>query len=361
MTRKYLIIITALFFAVASAGLFFQYANYLLRDFQVEQMRAQYTWNRVQDANREASEDLPIEQENSQVSLFLAGDVMLSRTVGQKMLKNGYDYPFQEMRQYIESADIAFANLEAPFLDGEAVLTGSFTFRADEQSAPALASAGFDVVSLANNHILNKGQAGLDKTFELLQESNIQGCGAFEKSSGADEIKIIEKNNIKFAFLCYAYGPDYYKYTDLKGGMNLMEQEKLLKDLQVAETMADWVIVSIHDGIEYEHHSSEHQQGFARLAIDNGADMVVGHHPHVVQEVEIYKDKYIFYSLGNFIFDQMWSEATRQGLAVMLRIDKEKVLEVEYLPVIIEDYAQPRPAEGSDKDEVLEFIAINKS
>lgn len=299
--------------------------------------------------------------EENDISIFFAGDVMLSRVVGQKMVTKGYHYPFEEMQKYISNADIAFANLESPIISGEPVGTGSFVFRADPEAAEALAWAGFDIVNLANNHILNKGQEGLLKTFEYLEKNNIEYCGADINSQSLDlNIKVLEKSNIKVAFLCYGYGPDYYQATEDQAGMRLTDELKLKKDLIKAREQADIIIVSMHEGVEYEHASRPAQQDFAHLAIDHGADLVVGHHPHVVQEVELYKNKYILYSLGNFVFDQMWSTATKQGLAVKVILDKDNIKHVEFIPIMIEDYAQPRLATNKERDKILKYLQLDK-
>ncbi|MFH0987945.1 MAG: CapA family protein [Parcubacteria group bacterium] len=295
----------------------------------------------------------PIEQifvkENKTVSLFAVGDIMLSRNVGQKMVKyDDYHYPFLNFQELISSADIAFGNLESPIIAGAVVKTGSFSFRADPQVAEALNWAGFDVLSLANNHILNQGQSGLDKTIDYLSGQDIDYCGA-QKGEG-DRLKIKEVRGLKIGFLCYAYGPT--------GSSNVFEmnEAQLQSDLEKAKGKVDFIVVSMHDGVEYAPVNSTHQQKFARAAIDAGADLIIGHHTHVVQNMEQYKGKYIFYSLGNFVFDQMWSTETRQGLAIRVDIDKSGVQSVDYYPLVIDDYSQPRQANATERDSVLKRL-----
>ena len=292
-------------------------------------------------------------------SLLAVGDVMLSRMVGQKMVKyDDYHYPFLKVQSLLSSADIAFGNLESPIIAGAPVLTGSFVFRADPETAESLDWAGFDVMTLANNHSLNMNEVGLQSTFDHLEKYFIDYCGAAESLDELDnQLVIKEVNKYKVGFLGYAYGPDYYE-ADTGPGIALMHESRLVKDVQSAKGKVDFLVVTMHDGVEYEHESSTHQQKFAHLAIDQGADLVIGHHPHVVQELEIYKDKYIFYSLGNFVFDQMWSEETRQGMAVKLRINMDGVQEVEYFPVVIDDFAQPRLADENEKEEILKYLQL---
>lgn len=285
------------------------------------------------------------------VSLFAVGDIMLSRNVGQKMVSyNDYHYPFLKLKNLISLADISFGNLESPIIGGPPVKEGSFLFRADPQSAESLSFTGFDILSLANNHILNQGKAGLDKTIDYLSGQNIDYCGA-QKAAG-DRLKVVVSKDFKIGFLCYSYGPT--------GSINVFEmnQKQLLADLKAAQGKADFIVVSMHDGIEYSHDNSVHQSEFARAAIDNGADLVVGHHPHAVQNMEQYKGKYIFYSLGNFVFDQMWSIDTREGMAVKFVITKSGVQSIEYYPIVIDDYSQPRLANDNEKGEILKYLKL---
>jgi gamma-polyglutamate biosynthesis protein CapA len=309
------------------------------------------------DANVANNRNANDANEDMEISFVAVGDMMLSRNVGKKMVKNGYDYPFEKITEVISSADLAFGNLESPILAGDPVNTGSFLFRADEEAAISLEKTGFDVLNLANNHVLNMGQEGLINTFAKLNENKMDYCGA-GKDSTDDRILIRDVKGMKIAFLCYSYGPSEYRVTKNKAGLYINDEEDLIKDLANVKDKADFVIVSMHDGIEYEHTSSLRQQNFARSAIDYGADLVIGHHPHVVQEAEVYKGKYIFYSLGNFIFDQMWSQATREGLAVKFVIGYEGVKKIDFYPVIIEDYSQPRLVDEGERDKILDYVGL---
>ena len=129
-------------------------------------------------------------------------------------------------------------------------------------------------------------------------------------------------------------------------------------DVMELRERVDIIVVSMHDGTEYAHASNVNQQKFAHTAIESGADLVIGHHPHVVQEVEMYQGKYIFYSLGNFIFDQMWSIDTRQGLAVKILLDKSGVKDVSYVPIMIDDYSQPRLADEKESAVIQKYLNL---
>ncbi|MFH0779228.1 MAG: CapA family protein [Parcubacteria group bacterium] len=325
-------------------------------------------WQKQQ--NVDTAEPAKPQEAGKTISLFAVGDIMLSRNVGQKMVEyKDYHYPFLKLKNLISAADISFGNLESPIVAGAPVKEGSFLFRADPASAESLAFAGFDMLSLANNHILNQGKAGLDKTINYLSEQNVGYCGA-EKKAG-DRLKIFTADDFKVGFFCYSYGP-----TGLPAGQAgsadvfEMNQKQLLADLKSATTAggrgpaqsgkgkADFIVVSMHDGVEYSHDNSVHQAEFARAAIDSGADLVIGHHPHVIQNMEQYKGKYIFYSLGNFVFDQMWSLDTRQGVAVKFVITKSGVQSIEYYPIMIDDYSQPRLANDSERGAILKYLKL---
>jgi poly-gamma-glutamate synthesis protein (capsule biosynthesis protein) len=277
-------------------------------------------------------------------TLIAFGDIMLSRNVAGKMRLYGNDYPFLKMMTALSSADIAFANLENPITAGPIVPTGSFTFHADPGSEIALKQSGIDIVSLANNHSPNYGEKGLLDTITYLDQQSVLHAGAGKDLSAALEPAVIERNGVKFAFVAFNdtdVVPPSYGAGVNHAGTALIDFDHLHQAMVKAKSLADVVIVSMHAGTEYTPEANKRQIAFAHAAIDEGADVVIGHHPHVVQNIEKYKDKYIFYSLGNFIFDQMFSDETRNGLGIRLSFVDKKVVKVELLPVLIEDYAQP--------------------
>jgi len=310
------------------------------------------------ETNEILNEVKNLAQRPEQISVILVGDIMLSRTVNEKMKNYGnYFYPFEKTDYFLNGADITFGNLESPIYSGRRIPSGSFTFDADPRVAENLSKAGFDVLSLANNHAGNTGSDGFLKSFELLNENNIQYVGAEKNKQFLSNHKVItEANGIKIGWLAYAYGPGIYAVLENSPGMALMDVEKLKKDIAELKPKVDHVFVSMHAGAEYTENISNQQRSFARAAIDSGAGLVVGHHPHVVQRMEKYKQGYIFYSLGNFVFDQMWSENTRRGLAVRAILDKNKINEFQYFPVKIYDYAQPRFSQANDLENVYKRL-----
>jgi len=279
----------------------------------------------------------------SLVSGLFVGDVMLSRGVAYQIEKNNnLYYPFEQIKDFLSKNDFVFANLESPIIDGRKIKSGEMIFRTDEKLAPILKEMGFSVFSLANNHILNLGEKGLLNTFKILNENKIIFVGAGENFETAHQFKIIEKNGIKFAFLAYAEKYFAPEAKENEPGVALMNLEQLKNDVEKARQKADFVIVSMHAGEEYKDYPSSSQINFAHYAIDAGADLVIGHHPHVIESIEKYKNGYIFYSLGNFIFDQMWSNETREAIALRIIFTPHDIKTIQIYPILIENYSQPK-------------------
>lgn len=294
-----------------------------------------------------------------EVTMIAVGDIMLSRAVAKRMRQYGYEYPFASTTEFLRSADITFGNLETSITPGPEVLSFEMSFRADPESAGALRDAGFDVLSLANNHTPNFGETGLQDTLRYLDDVGIVSVGA-GTDTRANQPMLVTAHGIIFAFLAYTDDdmvPASYEATQERVGTAFMHVERMQTAVRSAKENADIVIVSMHSGTEYEFFPNDSQVAFARAAIDAGAELVLGHHPHVVQTMELYRDKYIFYSLGNFIFDQMWSQDTRDGIAVKVVFTKKGLSRVSYHPSEIHDYAQPRLLEpGPHADRILERL-----
>ncbi|MFA6252107.1 MAG: CapA family protein [Candidatus Paceibacterota bacterium] len=292
------------------------------------------------------------------VKLIAVGDIMLSRAVNAKMVRHGDDYPFLKMKDYLGDGDIVFGNLESPIASGGPITNEGMVFRARPGVEKSIKNAGFNVLSVANNHMGNQGQDGVESTIKALQSLNIKTVGA-GKGEEASKPAIMEKNGLKFAFLAYTDGsiiPSSYEAKGNSYGVVYMDENRLKNDIESAKKEADFVIISMHAGIEYRYHPSASQINFAHKAVDNGADMVIGHHPHQIQDVEKYKGKYIFYSLGNFVFDQEWSRETKQGLFAEIYFNKDGVFDYNLTPILISDYAQPDIADEAMSVDVLKNI-----
>jgi poly-gamma-glutamate capsule biosynthesis protein CapA/YwtB (metallophosphatase superfamily) len=299
-----------------------------------------------------SEETIEVKTPDPIVTLMAVGDVMLSRDVDTKIQKyQDYTYPFLKTADLLKSADITFGNLESPITPGRKINTNEMVFRADPEVVEGLNLAGFDVLTLANNHSLNFGKEGLNDTFGYLKDTGIEYIGAGESVSEAYLPTIREAGYITFAFLGYSYAGkalDSYESLEYNPTVAFMDTEKMIVDVEQATNLADYVIVSMHDGYEYQFTPNQHQKDFAHAAIDAGAALVVGHHPHVVQTMEEYNNGFILYSLGNFVFDQMWSQETREGIIAEIAFSKRGIEGFEFFPIIIEDYSQPRLANAEE-------------
>ncbi len=250
-------------------------------------------------------------------TLYFVGDMMLDRSVRTSVVKNfGGDYNklFENLGE-LKNADILFGNLEGDVSDIGNNVGSKYSFRMDPLVLPALRNAGFDIVSFANNHVGDWNVPAFTDTLARLSSEGILQTGAGLTKSEAENPAIIEKNGVRFGFIGFSdVGPNWLKATSTTPGILLASDPRLGEIIKNAKADVDVLITSFHWGIEYKKVHNVVQEKIAHLAIDSGADMVIGHHPHVIQDIEIYKDKPIVYSLGNFIFDQYFSKDTMEGM-----------------------------------------------
>ncbi len=275
------------------------------------------------------------------ISLLFVGDIMLSRSVGEKIEEIGdYRYPFLESAEFLRQADLTFANLESPISARGRNQGSQYSFRADPRTVEGLTFAGFDVVSLANNHIWDWGSEALTDTVSILETNGIETVGAGRNYEEANQPVVKEVSGNKIAFLAYTnLYPEGLEAGESRPGISDFDSAQ--KKIVEAKEVADIVVVSLHWGDEYGSRSNQVQQTIGRSLVDAGADLVIGHHPHVIEEIEPYGDGWIIYSLGNFVFDQNFSKATREGLAVFAKVQQKKVVSLETIKVEISPAFQP--------------------
>lgn len=285
-------------------------------------------------------------QEEWPLTMIFVGDIMLDR--GVEAIVNNYDnyrYPFLKTFEILKSADLAFGNLEGPISDSGQKQGSIYSFRFKPQVIEGLKFAGFDVLSLANNHILDYGREALEDTISILKENNIIPIGAGENYLEANNPIIKEINGVKIAFLGYALmNPKSYEASKDYSGISSFELERVKNEVKMLKTLdiTDIVIVSFHWGEEYQTRSNKTQQEIGRALAEAGADLIIGHHPHIVQELERYKNSWIAYSLGNFIFDQNFSDETMNGLMLKVEIQDKKIKNIEPVDVKIDNSFQPQ-------------------
>lgn len=291
------------------------------------------------------------------VVVYGVGDVMLSRTVEDRMKAYGYDYPFTAIEEYFGEADMVVGNLETPLVEGPRVVPYQMSFRAPPESATVLAGVGFSMVSLANNHTFNQRRAGIFKTMETLDAAGVGHVGAGETLADATTLRVVEIKGVKLGFLGFAQPylvPEVYQAGDGQPGLAILETSLLEDVVPAAAAKVDHLIVLVHWGNEYNHVPNGHQKSWGHQLVDLGADVVLGHHPHVIQSAECYADGIIFYSLGNFVFDQL-EPATKVG-AVAELVFRGNILEsVGARAVRIHNLAQPRLVEeGRESERILQ-------
>lgn len=255
-------------------------------------------------------------------TILLGGDVMLGRTVMSKSLDMGDSrYPFAKISKFLQSADISMVNLENPVVENCMRHYEGLIFCAPPEMLDSLVFAGIDIVNLANNHTLNHGKDGLLQTIRFLDEKGIA-------YTGLGRLTIREIDGIKYGFLGFNFVDKAPTEDDYK----------LISD---SDKKVDNLIVNVHWGVEYQGHPSTSQREWAKKIIENGADIIVGHHPHWVQDIDHIGGKPVYYSLGNLVFDQMWSEKTKMGLMVEFTFEDGKLTKEDTFDTYMESWAQP--------------------
>lgn len=293
------------------------------------------------------------------VSLIVVGDLMMGGSALPVLRKKGSDYPFDLTRTHLLSADITLANLEAPFTQSGKAFDKTFIFRVPPEYAGGVARAGFDVLTLANNHILDYGPEGLLSTVMVLDSLGIAHCGVGSDLSAAERGVVVNRGMWRVGFLAYSmtYPTDFWA-TQGKIGTAYPYPDRFRECLRVMREEADLIVVSFHWGGELKDDPKPYQRLFARRAIDGGADLVVGHHPHVLQGLEIYKDRLIAYSLGNFVFGS-YSRNARESIILKVRYDQMGFLMAEVIPISVFNYDvqfQPRLLEGVLREKVIQRL-----
>jgi len=266
-------------------------------------------------------------------------------------------YPFRNIRQLLSEADIAFANLETPLSD-KARRNGAF--RTPVAFAEGLAWAGIDVVSNANNHALDAEGEGLLDTKEALWRAGVGAVGTGRDLEDARRPFIVERNGVRVAFLAYSMfvnAGDAAFATPERSGVVPLDPFIIKEDIRRVRGRADYVAVSFHWSVENSQDVLPADQAFARDIIDAGADIVLGHHPHVPRGFEVYKGKPIFYSFGNLIFGHghtYWMD----NYVARMTLTREGVTKIEVIPVGGRGNAlsQPAPLRGREAQVVLQDI-----
>ncbi len=304
-----------------------------------------------------AASDPPAGEE---ITVAAVGDLMLGGRAEPFLKEFGPAYPFSDVMPFLGKADVLVGNLESPIsLRGTAVENKKFTLRAGPVAAEALKSAGFRVVTLANNHAMDFGPLALQDTLATLGESDILFTGAGMNLDDARSPAVVKIKGKTLAFLAYSLTfPLEFFASAGRPGTAPGYAEYVKADIEKVRPLADLVIVSFHWGAELMTAAKDYQIELGRQAINWGADLVLGHHPHVLQELEVYKGHLIAYSLGNFVFGSE-SNRTNTSMILLLTFQGKDLMRVEAIPLDVNNYRvkyRPRPPKGRDADAVLESV-----
>ncbi|TSC71793.1 MAG: poly-gamma-glutamate synthesis protein (capsule biosynthesis protein) [Parcubacteria group bacterium Gr01-1014_70] len=285
------------------------------------------------------------------LSLLFTGDIMMNRGVEEIIREQGnndWSFPFSYVSDVLGGADITFGNLEGPVSDAGVQSGSEFSFRMDPHVTTALALAGFDIVSLANNHMGDWGREAFEDTMRRLQRSGIAYAGGGWNQKESLEPAVFEVRGKRVGFVAFSdVGPLWMQSKDALSGIAALPagsegKEYVEKAVFEASQKVDILVVSFHFGEEYQTAPNERQKELARTAVDAGARVVIGHHPHVVENIEEYGKGVIAYSLGNFIFDQNFSADTMEGLMLKVEFDGDAIAAVIPIPVRMNEYYQPK-------------------
>ncbi len=309
-----------------------------------------------------------IETKPSKATFLAVGDIMLSRGVARLIDREGELAPFNSLADVFNSTDFNFGNFETPVSGNDSRVGKGLVFNTRKKDVEGLVKYNFKIVGLANNHALDQGVAGLRHTMAFLPGKGIEYVGVGESPEEAWKGKIMTANGVKIGFIAASYS----SYNDGGVGRNpfvaRIEDVDLMRNSinRLRDEGCQFVVVTMHAGIEYTRRPHQPQIDFARAAVDSGADMVIGSHPHWIQTMESYRGKYIFYSLGNFIFDQRKPD-TMEGLMLKVtvahdggvNVEKTARLDrVELMPVIVERFGAPRSATPAESAAILRKIGV---
>lgn len=304
-------------------------------------------------------------------TLFAGGDILLDRGVSLAIKAGGVNYPFNggtakitglckdcspmgwdlpnatktgnagAVRDLIKGADLAIANFENPAPDAFRWHSKGTTFSANPKHIAGLVDAGIDWVSLANNHIGDAGRKGMVQTMANLKAYGLAYGGLGKNYAAAHKARLLKAGGVTIGMLGYDQIAKVYNATDSIAGSARMTKKALKADIAAARKAgADVVIVFPHWGIEYRATPVDAQRTLGKAAIDAGADLVIGNHPHWAEGMEVYKGKPIWYALGNFVFDQTWSNYTMEGITLELTFQGKDLVQIRMRPHLIMGRAQ---------------------
>lgn len=269
------------------------------------------------------------------MKMIITGDIALARGIDQRINDGCTNIIDEDILSLFQDKDLCLINLECPHTDSEKPKWTHFpTLKASTKSFEIIKYLNVDVASLANNHISDYGDAGLADTISMLETSNIKWLGAGKTPEEANAPLIIEKNNCTIGILALAQ-PEISAVKPGSSGAGVLEDNRAIKTIRELSRKTDITIAYLHFGAEFFEYPTPSQVTLSRSLIDSGADMVVGHHPHVIQGYEYYKEGFIAYSLGNFLFDMkpVRNKLYRSGILIDVEIENKAIKHIKIIHV----------------------------
>jgi poly-gamma-glutamate capsule biosynthesis protein CapA/YwtB (metallophosphatase superfamily) len=291
------------------------------------------------------------------ITIAAVGDLLFDLSPRTMIARKGGRAPLAKVEGLLNTADVTIGNLEGP-LSNRGTHVGGKTpdhiFAGDPRAVEGLTASGFDLLALANNHIMDHGGDALTDTLATLDGAGIGHAGAGMDKAAAWAPAIIERNGKKIAYLSFSQiVPGGFTPTSSRPGMATgRDMHAVTAAIAAARQQADYVIVSYHWGVEQSYTANASQKRDGRASIDAGADMVLSHHPHVMQGIEFYKGKLIAYSLGDFIFPYKTVEG-RKSIILRATLGPDGVTDVSASPVYMAEYGAPVPQTGSSAKAIL--------
>ncbi len=304
-----------------------------------------------------------------EITMNFAGDIIPSRKVARQMASHGVLFPFRDIAPFINEADVICGDLECPLSDRFPPPYTGVSFIAPTRVIEGLKLCGFNVLNLANNHSTNYGRGAFLDTLDILEKEKIRYFGGGRNDADAYSPLILDIKGLRVAFLGYncIYGSTNatsecpgVAWFDLPPYAILEDHDlrALRERITESKRNADFLVVCFHWSEEYKSQPSSDMVRVAHAACDAGADLVIGSHPHCVQSLEYYGNSFIFYSLGNFVFDQMFADYTREGFVLKCRLAGDQLVNAELIPYRIQDYCRPVPMDASSASRFAEKLFV---
>lgn len=292
------------------------------------------------------------------IRITAVGDIMLGGTSEPVLEEMGYDYAFSKIKHLLNDSDIVIGNLEGPLTNSDTpFIEKEYVFKSPpEKAAPALKNAGFTLLNLANNHSMDYGIEGINDTIRALRANNVNTIGTGANLQKARQGKVFQIKNKQVGFLSYSLTfPEEFWATDSSPGTAFGHEDQIREDVRRLKKKADIVVVSFHWGQEKMTETRDYQPLLAHAAIDEGAALIIGHHPHVLQAIEQYREGIILYSLGNFTFGSYSPHAATSVVAsINIRQGNFETLELTPINVLNVDVNfQPSPLEDEEAQQVI--------